>query len=748
MTWENERVDMNLYSQGEVDHWVYSTCNFCAIGCGCYIAVKNNQIVGIKGNGSHPINRGRLGPKGENQWYANSSPDRLLHPLIRNASGKLVQASWDDALELFVAKTQHVRNSMGPEAIAIYTTGQALLEDYYTIAKIGRAGLGTHKIDASARLCTASVQQGWVESFGVDGAPGSFEDVDLTETLMVFGYNVAETGTVLFERIMTRKQKTGKPYLIVVDPRKTLTALQADLFLQLNPGTNVALLNGIMHLLMQHAYIDANFVAQHTVGYDKMRQSVAIWTPAHTSQITGVPVGQIEVIAHQLGQTPSLVSLSLQGAFQSTGATKTSVAINNLHLVRGLIGRPGSGPLHMSGQPSAASNRNVGGVGPYPGLRNPDNPQHIQEIAKLWNVDPASLPVGGEETIEEMINRMESGHVGLVWNIHSNPMVSLPNRRRVLSAYEKVFVVVQDPFLTETAEVADMVLPTAMWGEKEGVMENAERTLNRLRKAVDPPAGVKSDFEVFLAFAKGMGFKDQDGNPLIQYTTPEECFAEWKEASRGRFCDMTGITYAKLEANRGMHWPAPENSLDSRGTVRLYEDLHFWTGVDEAQSFGRDINTGRSRTREEFQALHADGRAILYALVYEPPAEPPSHEYPFWLTTGRLVWHWHSRTKTSRSPYLQMAAPHGYVEMNVADAQDLSIVSGDVVRVESPRGWIEVPARVGDVVQRGLVFVPFHYGGWHKHQAANELTVDLVDPVSKQPIFKQASCRIIKLQKT
>ncbi|OFW79971.1 MAG: nitrate reductase [Alicyclobacillus sp. RIFOXYA1_FULL_53_8] len=746
MSWENERIDINVYSQGDIDKWVYSTCNLCSVGCGCYIAVKDQQIVGIKGNGAHPINRGRLGPKGEHQWYANHSKDRLLQPLLRNRSGQLVPASWDEALGLFVEKTQDVLHRMGSDAFAIYSTGQAMLEDYYTLGKIGRAGLGTHVIDANARLCTSSVQWGWIQSFGVDGVPASYEDVDQTDTLLLFGHNVAETGTVLWERIVSRKQKTGKPYLIVVDPRKTLTAQRADLFLQLYPGTNVALLNGILHLLLRHGFVDEDFVQMHTIGYEELEKSVAHWTPAYTAQITGLPIEQIEAAARQLGTTRSLVSTALQGAFQSTGGSKSSVLMNNIHLIRGLIGKPGSGPLQMAGQSSATSNRNAGGAGPYPGQRNPDNPRHIEEMAQLWNVEAASLPVGGEESIEEMINRMESNRLGLIWNIHTNPMVSLPNRRRARQAFEKVFVVVQDPFLTETTEVADIVLPTAMWGEKEGVMENSDRTVNLLRKAVAGPAGVRSDFEILLSFAKGMGFKDRDGQPLIGYTTPEACFEEWKRLSRGRFCDMTGMTYAKLESHNGMQWPAPDTSAHPRGTVRLYEDLHFRTHIDEVQSFGRDINTGRSRTMAEFAALHAEGRAILYAVLYEPPAESPSRDYPFWLTTGRLLWQWHTRTKTGRAPHLHLAAPQGYVEINAADAQVLAILPGELVRIESPRSWIEVPARVVDTIQRGLVFVPFHFGSWQHPHAANELTVDFVDPVSKQPVFKQASCRIVKLR--
>jgi ferredoxin-nitrate reductase len=283
-----------------------------------------------------------------------------------------------------------------------------------------------------------------------------------------------------------------------------------------------------------------------------------------------------------------------------------------------------------------------------------------------------------------------------------------------------------------------------MWGEKEGTMENADRTINLLRKAVDPPQGAKTDFEILLDFSRRMGFKDMDGNPLLQYTAPEQCFEEWKIVSVGTSADMSGITYEKLKMHNGLRYPV--NEEHPLGTVRLYEDFRFHTNVDETQSWGRDLFTGRAHTREEYESLQANGRAIFHPLTYIPPAESPTPEYPLWITTGRLVWHWHSRTKTGRVPQLHMAAPQGYIEINKKDADKLLILPGEVVRVVSPRGWIEVPARIVDTVQPGLVFVPFHYGSWQQHQAANELTVDLADPVSKQPTFKQSSCRIEKIR--
>ena len=745
MAWENERIDQNIYSQGEVDKWVYSTCNICSVGCGCYTAVKDGKIVGIKGNGDHSINRGRLGPKGENQWYANNAPDRLTTPLIRNEQGNLEPASWDRAMNLIVDKAKQSMKEKGTNSISIYSTGQGFLEDYYTLAKIGRAGLQTHLMDANTRLCTATTEFCLLQSFGADGTPASYDDVDQTETLMLFGHNLAETGTVLFERIMERKKKTGKPYLIVVDPRKTLTAKEADLHLQLYPGSNVALLNGLITEVIKNKQIDTSFIAEHTIGFEEMADSLKEWPLEKTEKFTGIPLTTLKRAAEQLGSTESLVTTTLQGTYQSADATTACVAINNLHLIRGLIGKPGSGPLHMAGQPSSSANRTAGGVGTYPAHRNHTNPDHIKEMADLWNVEMMTLPVGPEKGIEEQITMIENGEIGLFWNIGTNSMVSLPNRQRAKKAMENTFVVVQDPFLTETTAIADVVLPAALWGEKEGTMENADRTINILRKAVEPPDGVKSDFDIFLDFAKRMDLKDKEDQPLISFTTPEECFEEFKRISKGRPCDMTGITYEKLEKYNGLRWPVPNE--DSLGTPRLYSDFKFHTTPEYTQSFGKDQFTGRALTKKEFTDKKADGRAILHPTHYLPPAEQPNKSYPLWLTTGRLVWHWHTRTKTGRSPILHMAAQHGYVEIHTEDAKALSIIQGEMVRITSPRGWIEVPARIGDAVQKGLVFVPFHFGSWEKKEAANELTADFVDPLSKQPQFKQSACKIEKVRK-
>ncbi|MBM7552002.1 molybdopterin oxidoreductase family protein [Thalassobacillus pellis] len=743
MTGKENIPDANVEANENVDHWVHSTCNLCSIGCGCEIGVKDDKIVGIKGEVSHSINMGKLDPKAKDQWYANYSKDRLLTPMVRNENGELEKATWEEAMDLMVEQAKKTLKNKGPDGFSIYSTGQGFLEDFYTIAKVGRAGIGTHLLDANTRLCTATTEWCLLQSFGSDGVPASFEDFDHAETVMLFGHNPAETGTVLFDRIMERKNRTGKPYLIVVDPRETASAKEADLHLSLKPGTNAALLNGIIRQIISDGNIDRDYISRNTIEFNSMRNSIEEWTLAKTSAMTGIPEEQLTLAAKVLGETPSLVSTTLQGAFQSSDATTACVAINNLHLMRGLIGKPGCGPFHMAGQPSSSGNRTVGGVGTYPGNRNPANPDHLNEMAELWNIDAEKLEIGPEKGIMKQIEMIENDKISFFWNIHTNPLVSLPNRQRAKKALEKAFVVVQDPFLTETTEVADIVLPPAMWGEKEGTMENADRTINLLRKAVEPPEGVKSDFEILVEFSNRMGFKDKDGNPLIQYTTPEEAFEEWKKVSKGRPSDMSGMTYELLEKEKGIRWPATEDKPE--GTTRLYEDQTFPTNIDYCQSFGKDPITGRPKTKAEFQQKNADGRAIFQPTYYFGSPEMPQDEYPFWLNTGRLLWHWHTRTKTARSKKLEEKAPRAYVEMNEDDAYSLRINQDDLVRVTSPRGEIQLPVHVDNRINQGEVFIPFHYGNWDGEQSANEMTMDVVDPVSHQPILKQAVCKVEKI---
>jgi anaerobic selenocysteine-containing dehydrogenase len=434
--------------------------------------------------------------------------------------------------------------------------------------------------------------------------------------------------------------------------------------------------------------------------------------------------------------------------YQSNQATAAACQVNNLHLLRGLIGKPGSGILQMNGQPTSQNTRECGANGELPGFRNWHNPKHISELARIWNVEESIIPHEGPPThAMQLIKYAEDGSIRLLWIIGTNPAVTLPDLgriRRILQK-EELFVVVQDAFLTETAQLADLVLPTALWGERTGTFTNTDRTVHISYKAVEPPGEARSDFDIFLDYARRMDFRDKDGAPLIKWHDPESAFEAWKVCSQGRPCDYSGITYARLTGGSGIQWPC--NDAHPDGTERLYTDNVFPSDPDYCEEYGHDLETGAAQTPEQYKAYNPAGRAFLKAADYLPPDEEPDEAYPLWYSTGRVVYQFHTRTKTGRAPALQQAAPDAFVQLSAEDAARYGIAEGDMVQVETRRGAIQAPARVG-AIEVGHIFVPFHYGYWddaERARAANELTITSWDPVSKQPHFKYAAARIRKV---
>jgi anaerobic selenocysteine-containing dehydrogenase len=756
------RVDSHLtdgITEAEVDRWVVSACLLCSNGCGCEIAVKDGRMVGIRGRATDVINHGRLGPKG---LYAStpfaSSGDRLTRPLVRDG-GQLVPTSWESAMGRVVEVSQRLLREKGPLSHGFYTSGQLFAEEYYTLAVIGKAGIGTPHMDGNTRLCTATAAASMKESFGCDGQPGSYTDVDFCDAIFLFGHNMPETQTVLWMRILDRLAGGQPPAIVCVDPRRTKVAEAAaasgGVHLAPHPGTNQALMNGLTRELIVNGWHDQDWVSRHTVGFDDLAAVVDPYTPEHVGGICGIDPADLRHAAAIFGTSERVLSTVLQGFYQSHQATAASVAVNNLHLLRGMLGRPGAGILQMNGQPTAQNNRECGADGDLPGFRNWDNEKHVAELAELWNVDPLVIPHWAPPThAMQMMRYAEQGSIGFLWISATNPAVSMPDSariRRILGG-EQCFVVVSDLFLTETARLADVVLPAAGWGEKTGTFTNVSRTVHLSDKAVEPPGEARSDLDIFLLYAERMGFTDSDGAPLISWRTPEEAFRAWQECSRGRPVDYTGLSYDKLRGPTGIAWPC--NAEAPEGTDRLYTEPVFPTDVDQCESYGQDLLTGASVTRQEYLALNPAGRAFLRGAPYQPPHEQVSEEYPLLYSTGRTVYHFHTRTKTARARSLQDAAPDAWVELSGADAAGLGIAEGDLVAVESPRGRIEVRARIGRVRQ-GAVFAPFHYGYWDldaagpdggKARDANELTMTVWDPVSKQPYFKTAACRVTKLR--
>jgi len=667
-------------------------------------------------------------------------------PLIKR-DGKLQEASWDEAMNLIVQRTRGIQQEHTSAAIGFYNTGQMFLEEYYTLGVIGKAGLGTNHMDGNTRLCTATAAEALMETFGCDGQPGSYSDIDVTDAIMHYGHNIAATQTVLWARVLDRLHSANRPKLIVVDPRLTPTAKEADVHLTPRLGTNIPLLNGLLNLIIEAGQIDHAYIQAHTVGFETLEKTVAKWPAQRVETVTGVPEKQLRETAYILGSTPTLLSTLLQGVYQSMQATAAACQVNNLHLIRGLLGKPGSGILQMNGQPTSQNTRECGANGELPGFRNWANPEHVKELAKLWNVDQSIIPSYGPPThAMQMWRYAEEGSIRMLWIICTNPAVSMPEIARIRRILEKegLFVVVQDAFLTETAVRADVVLPAAIWAEKTGTFTNTDRTVHISYKAIEPPGEARSDLDIFFDYAQRMDFRDKDGAPLIKWHDPESTFEAWKECSRGRPIDYTGITYAKLTGGSGIQWPC--NEQYPNGKERLYEDGIFPSNAEVCEDYGHDIATGASVTPEQYKADDPKGKALIKAADYVPPPEEPDDDYPLWYTTGRVVYHFHTRTKTARSRNLNEAAPDAFVQLSAEDASKYGIAEGDMVEVESRRGKISAPARVGNIEQ-GHVFVPFHYGYWDQSdraRAANELTITGWDPVSKQPYFKFAAVRIRK----
>jgi len=729
----------------DVDRWVQSASVLHSNGDAMDIAVKDGRIVGVRGRTSDRVNHGRLDPKDLYGWQANHSRERLTRPLVR-VDGRLVESDWDTAMGLVVERTQALLAERGPRSLGFYTTGQFFLEEYYTLATLVRGGLSTPHLDGNTRMCTATAGEALKQTFGSDGQPGSYTDVDSADTIALYGHNVAETQTVLWMRMLDRLRGPNPPRLLVVDPRLTPVAREATVYLAPLPGTNMAVLNCLLQQLIASDRVDHEFIQARTVGFEQLAEVVAPYTPDQASTVCGVPARDLERAADLLGSAERLLSTVLQGVYQSNQATAVAMQVNNINLILGMIGRPGCGIFQMNGQPTAQNTRETGANGDLPGFRNFANDEHVADLARVWNVEPGAIPHAGPPTHAMQIFRYaEEGSIRFLWVAGTNPAVSLPElaRVRAILGQERLFLVVQDIFLTETAALADVVLPAATWGEKTGTFTNVDRTVHLSGKAVEPPGDARPDLDIFLDYARRLDLLDKDGGPLVHWTDAESAFEAWKACSAGRPCDYTGLTYEMLRGPSGIQWPV--NAENPHGTERLYADGFPWAAPDMCESYGKDTVTGAPSEPTEYKATNPDGKALLKGAPFVPPHEVPSEDFPYVLTTGRTLFQFHTRTKTGRAPQLDRAAPQVWVEMSATDAEQEGLREGDMLEVSSPRASVRARLRVSGI-RDGVVFLPFHYGYWDDPdtapRAANELTITDWDPLSKQPIFKTAAAAV------
>lgn len=702
----------HISSQKVADHWVKTTCGYCSVGCGMMVGVKDGRAVTARGNPDHPVNRGKLCPKGLAEHYVLNAEGRATTPLLR-VDDKLQPVSWDRAIPHLVSEFRRVQELYGKESVGVISTGQLVTEEFYTLGKLVQLGLGTSNYDGNTTLCMSTAVAGYKRSFGSDGPPGAYEDIAKADVVFLIGANIAENHPILCPYLEANPKKT----LIVADPRVTKTAMMADVYLPLKPRSDLALINGIAHILIRENKIDRSYIEQHTKGFEELCSFLEKYTPEYVSNITGLSQELIHRVATLYGEAKAAFIGWTMGVNHSTKGTETVNAINNLALLTGNVGRVGGSPFSITGQCNAMGTRETGFTSGLPGYRKFEKEIDRQELATLWGVDVERIPTKRGLAYPDIIEAVLAKKIRALWVIATNPIVSFPNvdvLRQALSNLE--FFVVQDAFHpTPTSELAHMVLPAATWGEKEGTYTNSERRVSKVNQVLPPVGEALSDFEIFLRVAEELGCKQE---LFPGWSEPKDAFAEWRRVSEGRLCDYSGITYEALEEVGGIQWPYSKDETSApNATRRLYED-----GVFETEG----------------------GKAQLYCAEWEPFPEQPSEDFPLVLNTGRTVEHWHTRTKTGAVAILQKLSPHAWLEMNPVDARQLGLRHHDSVEVVSARGRVSrVELRITEVIAPGQVFMPFHFAQTN----ANNVTQSAFDPMSREPNYKQCAVRIEKSQR-
>ncbi|HUR18207.1 MAG TPA: nitrate reductase [Acidimicrobiales bacterium] len=692
------------------DEWVRTTCGYCAVGCGMFIGVRDGRAVSVQGDPDHPVNSGRLCPKGLTEHQTLAAEGRLTTPLVRRSKGGPQDgATWDEAIGAMVVGFRRLLAEHGPESVAVISTGQLVTEEFYALGKLARVGLGLSHYDGNTTLCMSSAVAGYKRSFGSDGPPGAYEDLESADVILLVGANVADNHPLLAPRVLENTDAT----VIVVDPRVTKTAMVADQHLAVRPRSDIALINGMLKVIIDEGLVDTDYVAAHTEGFDELMAHVQAFTLERVAADCGVDAEQIRAAALAFGRAERAFLGWTMGVNHSVQGTETVTLLNTLCLITGNVGRVGAAPFSITGQCNAMGTREAGGTASLPGYRAWDSAEDRAEMAALWGVPVEMIPTERGRAYPDIIDGVLDGTIKGLWVIATNPVVSFPNRARLEKALSELEIfVAQDGFANPTTDLAHVVLPAAIWGEKEGTYTNAERRVSRVRKAVEPPGEARADFDIFMGVAQALGVT---GKIYAGWKKPEDAFNEWARVSAGRLCDYSGITWDRIDAAGGVQWPCTTGTEAVAGTPRIYTDGVFQT---------------------------PSGKAKLWCVTPEPISDAPSSRYPFLLNTGRTVEHWHTRTKTGKVAVLEHLAPEAWVEVNPVDAARLGVGSGDHVRLASRRGVVEgLLVRVTGIVREGEVFVPFHYD----ERCVNRLTVDEFDPVSREPNYKQSAVRIERL---
>jgi len=710
-----------------MNEFTKTLCPYCGVGCGLEISppaqhgkATNRDSEGIpiwrvRGDKSHPSNQGMVCVKGAT--IAESlDKNRLHYPMVRDSlDEEFRRVSWNEAFDIITHRIQKLRLNKATDTICMYGSGQFQTEDYYIAQKLLKGCLGTNNFDANSRLCMSSAVSGYIQSFGADGPPCCYDDLELTDCAFLIGTNTAECHPIIFNRLAKYHKKNRNVKMIVVDPRRTPTAEAADLHLAIRPGTDIDLLNGIAYLLMKWDYIDPAFIDDCTSNFPAYAEVIRHYSPEVVASRCGISIEDLETAAKYWGKAKSVLSLWSMGVNQSSEGTAKVRTIINLHLMTGQIGKPGAGPFSLTGQPNAMGGREAGGLAHLlPGYRLVKNAQHRVEVEDFWGLERGQIsPIPGL-TAWEMITGLETRTVGLLWIAATNPAVSMPDLERTKKALLKSpFTIYQDAYYpTETSAYAHVLLPAAQWGEKTGIMTNSERMVTLCSAFREPPREAKPDWEIFAEVGRRLGFHDK-----FNFQNSAEVYQEFIQLTRQRPCDMSGLSHGFLAAQGPTHWPYSQSSNSE--TKRLYTNLRFHT---------------------------SDGRAKFGAYYSKGLAEPPDDNYPFILTTGRLYGHWHTQTRTGRIEKIRKLHPQPFIEIHPRDAADLGIFDNQWLEVRSRRGKTKFPAKVTKAISPGTVFVPMHWGSlWADDAEANTLTHSEACPDSLQPELKACAVQLVPI---
>ena len=676
--------------------YVHTTCPYCGVGCGLNLVVSDGKLVGVEPYKRTPINEGKLCPKGMTCWEFVQSPDRLTKPLIKK-NGEFVEATWDEALDLVASKFKETYENYGPKSLGFQVSCRTPNEECYIMQKLARVAFKTNNVDNCARICHGPSVAGLSLSFGSGAATNPFEDVLNADVIFMIGANTIEAHPLVGRRIVQAK-KAGKT-IIVCDPRYTPTARLADHYVRYNPSTNIALINSIMYWIIQQNLHDKEFIEKRTTGFEELKKTVEKY--ADVESITGVPTERIKEIAQIYGSANNAVIIYCLGITELTTGTDNVRSLGNLAMLTGNVGRPGTGVNPLRGQNNVQGACDMGAYpNVYSGYQKCEDDATRKRMEELWGV--TGLPSEYGATLVEQINQC-GDPIRAMYIFALNPVVSYPDSNHVMRSLEKLdFLVVQDIFMTETAKYADVILPGVSFAEKDGTFTSGERRVNRVRKAVEPPGEARPDWEIFVDLAHRLGLKGFDFN------SPEDIWNDVRRVTPS----MAGISYERIEKPESLHWPCP--TVEHPGTPILH--------------------------REKFSS--PDGLGHFFGIDYRPPAEVADEEYPFTLMTGRLLFHYHTRTQTGRAKILNHEVPEAYVQINTEDAVRLNIKNGEKIRLRSRRGEAEAIARVTDEVGPGVLMMTMHFSG---KGSVNQLTNTALDPMSKMPELKHSAVAVEKI---